>query len=186
MEFNALSWRGSKIQTSGFAANAPLPPSLPPSPLAPSSRFPDYVSPHLHHVTISGLSPGTVYSYKIGLEDLTVRTFTTGLLPGDFPAGGKPFVATFVGDIGTTSVRRTGAKRERERETLHTRCTHAAHTLHAPLPRARELALQEVAEATLVAYRMRLTPASQRQQPRLRFTICPFLVLTPFPPLFIL
>jgi len=114
VDFNALSWRGSKIQTSGFAANAPLPPSLPPSPLAPSSRFPDYVSPHLHHVTISGLSPGTVYSYKIGLEDLTVRTFTTGLLPGDFPAGGKPFVATFVGDIGTTSVRRTGAKRERE------------------------------------------------------------------------
>jgi len=135
------------------------------------------VSPHLHHVTISGLSPGTVYSYKIGLEDLTVRTFTTGLLPGDFPAGGKPFVATFVGDIGTTSVRRSGAKRERERN--------SARTLHAPLPRARELALQEVAEATLVAYRMRLTPASQRQQPRLRFTICPFLVLTPFPPLFL-
>jgi hypothetical protein len=73
------------------------------------SNYPDYTSPYINHVILTGLVPDTDYEYKI--DDDTTRCtptsapclmFKTGLTPGTFPSGGAPFVAAIVGDIGQT------------------------------------------------------------------------------------
>jgi len=58
-----------------------------------TTPYPDYVSPFLHNLTLTGLLPAEVYEYKIVGDD-AVRTFSTGLVAGAFPKNGKPYVVT--------------------------------------------------------------------------------------------